>query len=196
LSLTLLSRKTPPNDKVGPEGRWIALFVSLPLPLLFAWLLWGTLVVPSYWLQQAQSAHIRGQSPLEFYEAALDRAGALRPEIQEKYGIALLDAGQYEKAKEQFQLALKESDSGSVWLGLGTAEYLLGHRSAAFTPLEKAVYRWPSHVDAWRLLLRVCPEKSRDERLKKAERFLSAKDVKALSEDVAVIKPEQPKPFP
>ena len=106
-------------------------------------------------------------------------------EAREKYGIALLDAGDYGRARDQFQLALEGSDSGSVYLGLGTAEYLLGHRSAALGPIEKAVYRWPSHQDAWRVLLRVCAESDREAWLRKAERFLRAGEMKVLEQEIA-----------
>ncbi len=138
------------------------------------------ILLPSFRLQRAQQAHIAGQPSLHLYAAADSASGALRAEIDEKYGVALLDAKDYESARNHFKQALKGSDSGSVYLGLGTAEYQLGNKTEAFAALEKAVYRWPSHLNAWRLLMRVCPDSERDSWLVKAKQFLRSSEIKTL----------------
>ncbi|MBM3288797.1 MAG: hypothetical protein FJY92_01465, partial [Candidatus Hydrogenedentes bacterium] len=179
LGACLIERRAPKMPFSTAFGNWGGRFLgvlvlAMPLPV------WFGLVVPSYRLQQAQTAHVEGRSALALYSDAAETGSIIQAEIDEKYGIALLDVRDYESARDRFKKALDGSDSGSVYLGLGTAEYLLGNNAAAYAALEKAVYRWPSHLDAWRLLLRTCPTSEREDWLIKAKRFLRASELDEL----------------
>lgn len=170
----------PPEEKSA--AMWFRRLVGISgiavLPIVVEFVL-----VPSYRLQRAQQAHIVGQPALQLYAAAESMDGVLHAEIDENLGIALLDAKDYESARKHFKEALQGSDSGSVYLGLGTAEYQLGNKSDAYTAFERAVYRWPSHLNAWRLLMRVCPVAERDAGLAKAARFLRGSEIKNLERE-------------
>lgn len=168
-------------DHAGSWVKYAVSLIALCMPLLVGY----SIIVPSYWLQQAQSAHIAGIPSVPIYQRALGSKGALSAETHEKCGVAYLDAKAFDEAREQFRLALKSGDSGSLYLGMGTAEYLLGHQTAAYRALEQAVYRWPSHLDAWRLLLRTCDAASRDGWLSKAKRFLNTRDWEALKQETS-----------
>ncbi|MCC6796173.1 MAG: O-antigen ligase family protein [Candidatus Hydrogenedentes bacterium] len=170
----------PPEEKAASMWlrRLVGLFSIAVLPIVVVFVL-----VPSYRLQRAQQAHVVGQPALQLYAAAESMDGVLHAEIDEKFGIALLDAKDYESARKHFKEALQGSDSGSVYLGLGTAEYQLGNKSDAYAALERAVYRWPSHLNAWRLLMRVCPVAERGAWLAKAARFLRGSEIKKLERE-------------
>ncbi|NUM53292.1 MAG: O-antigen ligase family protein [Candidatus Hydrogenedentes bacterium] len=182
LAVSLLSRVPPGIEKrtlLDAAGfRFIGLLVVFA-PVLY----WNALMLPSHALQKAQTAHIRGDSVIALYKEAARSPGILAAEIDEKYAIALLDAGDYTNARDHFAKALQNGDSGALYLGLGTAEYLLNNRLPAYVALEQAIRRWPSHVDAWRLLLRVSPDGQRGEWLAQSKRFLRAEEFSSLESE-------------
>lgn len=182
LVLSILEGNRDSETGTDHVRTWVKYPVGL-FALCMPVLVWYSVIVPSYWLQQAQSAHIAGKPSVPIYERAFKSKNALSSEAHEKCGVAYLDAKAFDKAREQFRLALESGDGGSLYLGLGTAEYLLGDRTAARRALEQAVYRWPSHLDGWRLLLRTCDAEDRDSWLNKAGRFLNAPDWEALKQE-------------
>ncbi|MCC6152971.1 MAG: O-antigen ligase family protein [Candidatus Hydrogenedentes bacterium] len=182
LVVCLVLRSTPNESPESKAHLWSRRAIAA-IALMLAPLLWFSLVLPSYKLQQAQRAHVEGRPSLALYSDAAAYAGMLASEIDEKCGIALLDVKDYKSARDRFRSALRGSDSGSVWLGLGTAEYQLGNKSDAYAALEKAVYRWPSHLNAWRLLMRTCPASERVAWLDKAKRFLRSSEIKTLERE-------------
>ncbi|MDZ4860679.1 MAG: O-antigen ligase family protein [Candidatus Hydrogenedentes bacterium] len=177
LTACLLNRHAIPTvGHVNPMASRIASFVT---SIAIASSLIYFIVLPSHALRAAQTEHIEGRSSLELYKRAI----AIRPgcsESHEAYGIALLDAGDFENARDQFRLALRGSDAGSIHLGLGLAEMKCGDSAAAREALRACVHRWPSHVDAWRLLISVTPVEERAECLQRAERFLTRDQVGEL----------------
>lgn len=184
LGVSLVSRSVPVTEPKTEIDSWCLRLIGVlvafsPIPI------WLYVVQPSCLLEKARNAHVRGEPPLALYADATARPGVLSAAIDEKYAIALLDSGDYGAAKARFSKALRGGDSGALYLGLGTAEYMLGDRAAAYAALEECVRRWPSHFDAWRLLMRVCSENMRVEWLTKAERFLTGTEMKALRAEAA-----------
>jgi O-antigen ligase len=180
LALCLMTRnETPraPETKFAAWGRRCFGLLALPLPFVVL----HDVVLPGYRLERAQRAHIDGRPALALYSDAAISPGALHAEINEKYAIALLDTGDFASARDRFAAALASSDSGSLYLGLGTAEYLLGNNPAAFDALKEAVYRWPSHRDAWTLLIRVCPDDEHTQWMDKAKRFPGVEEIGLLA---------------
>lgn len=127
-------------------------------------------VVPSYRLAAADIAAISGPPPLDLYRRACAGPFAL-PEAHERYGAALLRAGRYAEARDTFTRALTHLDWGSAYLGLAAAQRKLGNLPAARAAAEACVQRWPSHTDAWQILLSAAPTTDHADIVARAKRF-------------------------
>lgn len=171
LAGALLARdepEAPPASETGAvqsPAPWVVLVASLVLAAFS----FKAVIVPSCLLRRAEDLHLAGEPAIEAYQD-IPRPSAT---VREKLGIAYLEAGQYEPAREQFLAALEGLDTGAVYLALGAADVALDDKDSARKWLNECVLRWPSNEDAWLLLLRSTPPSDQDDLLKKARPWLS-----------------------
>ncbi|MCC6489763.1 MAG: O-antigen ligase family protein [Candidatus Hydrogenedentes bacterium] len=147
--------------------------LSLPLVL---WMV----VFPSYLFRTAQAIHVAGGNSLPAYE----RAVAVRwapPDVYEKYGLALLEAGRHEDARKVFTIACSQLDSGAAYLGLGASQLRAGDTQAARVAIEACLKRWPSSFEAWALLMLASPVKAGPSVFSRARLWLKPDELRRLS---------------
>ncbi|MCC6696062.1 MAG: O-antigen ligase family protein [Candidatus Hydrogenedentes bacterium] len=155
-------------------SRTLGIGALLVLPLV----LW-MVVLPSYLLRTAESSHLKGEDSTVAYE----RVVALRftpSETHEMYGLALLDAGRFEDARDAFRTACKEMDSGGAYLGLAASLLMTGDSVGARDAVEQSLRRWPSSFEAWALLLKASPPHKRADIVLRARVWLEPGEIERL----------------
>lgn len=175
-------REAVPRSLAKSGGRSaVAALTGLCAILVFPLLVW-VVILPSYRLRAAMNLHVAGEDPIPAYERVLAQAWA-PPETHEKLGLARFQAGDTEEAEQEFTTALEGMDTGAVYMGLGAVRLQLGKATEAKEALESCVYRWPSYVPAWELLLRVTPQEDRDDAIARAKHWLDRDDLQTLIEN-------------
>jgi len=89
--------------------------------------------------------------------------------MQVRYGQALADAGRYAEAEAVLTQAGRRIDTGELHMALGAVALRLGKAEETQHHLEACVYRWPTSVAAWHLLLAALPPEARPAALRRAE---------------------------
>ena len=152
-----------------------ALLMCCMAVLLTAFVLWAVLI-PSYLLRAAEDAHIANKSPFNLY-ARSERHSWPNATAYEEHGIALLDAGRNNEAKQRFLHALKGIDTGQPYLALGIIADRQGDKSTAKIWLYECIKRWPSNNQAWSLLIKNTAPAFREPIFKQADRWVNRNDI-------------------
>lgn len=179
LASSLSGRERDPSLSAGPRrSRYQQIFHLAAVLVFFSGFVLFSLV-PSYLLRKAETLHIRGTPSVAAYHRAAAWPGAPRI-AYEKYGIALLEAGEFGLSQQVFTRALEGIDTGAVYLGLGVAAFKNGDRAAAREALLACVHRWPSKFDAWYLLMRCVDAGERSGLMEKARPWLTTDEADQL----------------
>jgi O-antigen ligase len=153
-----------------PTRARAACVISVPVLALAAFLSWAVWM-PSLRLRAAEDVHLAGGDPLPLYAATVAHRWP-NAVAEEKYGIALAEAGRRVEATERLLNAREGLDTGELYLALGAVAVEEGDRESARRWLRECLRRWPSNRDAWRLLLWATPQPERDRVRSEARRWI------------------------
>ncbi|GMW03867.1 MAG: hypothetical protein AMXMBFR84_50010 [Candidatus Hydrogenedentota bacterium] len=132
---------------------------------------------PSYQLRQAMDSHLANtDTALTAYENMKSKVTVLPPKAHEKYAIALIESGEYSKARHELHAALRGLDTGGIHLALGVVALQQGDKTVALKHLEECVMRWPANGLAWKLIMELTPQEQRGSVRKRAGRWLEGAD--------------------
>ena len=160
----------PGTGRAGSVAKVAGFGVPVAFAVLALFALWsGTLW--SYRLREADRLSLRGKPSIEYYARALEHPwpNAL---AHHNYGIALLQAGDYDGAEKQFAAALRGIDTGQVYLALGTLADRRGDRKQAREWLEECLFRIPSSLAGWTRLARASSSDRVEELTERAQSWL------------------------
>jgi O-antigen ligase len=140
------------------------------LALFIGFGLWWTVLTPSRLLCTAEATYLKGDDALPGFERLFDH-GWPYAAAREKYGLALLDAGQNKAAREQFALALKGMDTGGLYLSLGMLAYEEKDLHQARRYFQACLNRWPANNTAFQHLLKLSTGEERQSLLAHGRRW-------------------------
>lgn len=148
-------------------------FLAVPVVL--------SLLIPSFQLRKAQTAHLEGRGAPEHY-ARIQPYAVLYPQAQTSRAQWHAEHEEWHAAIAAYERALGDVDTGRIHLELGALHHRTGQRDKARAHLEQAVARWPWNYDAWRLYGALLPEDEQAAALGDAARWLREDELAALEE--------------
>lgn len=143
--------------------------------IVFALALFGlwAVVVPSYWLRQAEEAHLAERDPLELYQRVVAHPWP-NGLAHEEYAIALYNARRTAEARDNLREALRTLDTGRLYLMLAVIAEERGNWAEAVRWLDACLWRWPSNQAAWERRLVLTAPAHREQFREEAERWLGS----------------------
>lgn len=175
LMAMLMAREEPSAHAVSAYGGYAMGAVSLALAAAaFVTVLW-----PSVQLTSARDAIEEGRDAEGPYRILADSRW---PNYLAKLelGILLKKKGEFARAEEWALAARAGLDTGEIHYLLGLLAAQRGDFQTAREELEVCLWRWPSHLGAWEVLMAILPPDEQEERLTEAQRWLSAGDLAVL----------------